>query len=617
MKRFTNRNLLLAMALLLSALLAGGCAGNKDVPISDVPAPPPPMQKADATLDLFADQAQAPELPAALTRLLPEQADMLIAVPSIEKLEAAWDDLHDMMADLEEDTDMPTFAKLVEEMELEFYDQIRQDQPLAVALTLPNMMAGVEMSWVAVLPWLGDGQGLGQIAEAMSPMHLQLEQGYLRMEKTGEYVPAEAPTPLVDFLQPGALTVAMDLEKVWKDYEPMMGFAMMGLTMPQTDPETGEAGDPAMTQDEAQALAEGLRTFFGSADVLALGADLSGGSARLTEELHMLPGSTLDPLPQPDFQKALDLTRYLDGDADWVMAYSVEPGQFLELYKDMYRTMLVDTYTDSGMMDEEAAGNLVDTYFQSMEMYMAPTAATVNLDLEKGRLSGAGLQVTDQGEQLMEMQLQMIELANANQRMLTIAALPIRKIAGVDVMSWEYQWHQEGLAEMIEQQVAKETDAEMDMDDEEMSMVLKVVADLMPRVSMAHKDGLVFWALDEDLGSMEQMLMKAGSGLGRPHARLAGLAELAGDDCQGVFDGDLSQAIALGLQIAREIAPEDVPELELQAIPASYILAIGEKHVGVDFRFGLAGLMDFVATMEEMEDADDGAEETQEETASE
>jgi hypothetical protein len=549
---------------------------------------------------------KAPRLPEALVKMLPAEADMLIVVPSVDELEAAWEELRAGISRIEEDNDMPPFQELVADMHHNVYDNLDHDKPLAFALNVPNMMmGGGEMVWTGVLPWRGDLAEAQAMVEEMDPHHMQLIDGYLQVTAQAQDNPAEKPTPLVDFVQPGAVCLAMDLASIWEDYEPMMGFAMMGMTQPQYDPETGEPGDPPMTQDEAQAMADGLRQFFGSADVLALGLGLEDGAMRLVEEIHMLPGSALDPLPQPDFKQALELTRFLDDEADWAMAYAIEPGQFLELYKEMYGSLLADTYSNTGMMDQDASRKLVDTYFQAIDMYMAPTAVAIDLDAEKGRFNGTGIQINDQGHKMLEMQKSMIDLVNSSQDMLVIEPIKTIKIAGTEVHSWDYRWNEGALEQMIQSQAHQHGGA-MDEDDrEDMALVMQTMYGLMPRVSVAERDGMIFWSMGQDMDPMEDMLEAAKKKKGKPHQRLAKLAKQAGPHCQGVFDGDLGLAIATGLQIAREIAPEDVPALEMSPIPASYSLVIGETHVGVDFRLGFAGLLDFMAAMNEWDESND------------
>ena len=540
---------------------------------------------------------KAPKLPDEVVKLLPPQADILVVVPSLEGLESAWDEMRAMMARVEEDNDMPPFRELLAGMDVPIHEFMDWKKPVTFAVTLPNMMAGVEMQWTGILPWRGNQEDLKALAEGLPSTQVKLERGYLVMSQNLPEDSAGDPTPLVDFLQPGAICAAMDLEKVWSDYEPMLGFAMMGMTMPQTDPETGEPGEPAMTQSEAEALAEGLRTFFGSVDVLTLGADLSQGTMRLVEELHMLPGATLDPLPQPDFQQALDLTRYLDPDADWAMAYSVDPGQFMELYEQIYGGTLADTYAETGLMDEEAAQQMVDTYFEALDMYMTPSAMTVSLDPAQRKYRATAIQRVQGGTDLFAMQKQMIEQITASQEMLSLNLLEPRTLDGVEVQSWEVALNEDALNKMMAQEDGPEA-----MDAQEMAAMLKTMAQLLPRCSMAQRDGLVFWCLDQDLAPMEQMLVKSRKGKGKVHKGLGDLAREAGDQCQGVFQGDLAKVITLGLEIAHDIVPEKVPALELSSIPVSYLLSVGETSVGVDLRFGLSGMMDFVAAMEKFDE---------------
>jgi len=117
----------------------------------------------------------------------------------------------------------------------------------------------------------------------------------------------------------------------------MLDFGLMAMSQPQPPAEgETEPGEPQMSPEQTAATGEMIRNFFNSVDVLSMGMDLKDGQIVFTEKLATLTGTPLAPLAQPDFQEALELSRYLDPDAQWAAAYALELGGIMDMYKGFY-----------------------------------------------------------------------------------------------------------------------------------------------------------------------------------------------------------------------------------------------------------------------------------------
>jgi hypothetical protein len=538
----------------------------------------------------------AGDLPDQLTRLLPEDAEIVLVVPSVDEVERIWAEVQALAAEFDPDEadEMPPFSEILSAIPAPYNESLDRGRPLAMAAHLPDLMAGQEVSYsfvVPVLPGDTDWQGLGAMLQMPTVLH---QDGYLLLSLLPEFTPGQGPVSLMKHLPAGAVQAALDMKKIWAKYGPMVEFGLGMAAQPQQGPD-GQPADPAMTQEETQALARMVSDFFSSTEALALGIDLMDGQAHLNESLVVQAGSALAPGPQPDFNAALELTRLLPRDADWSMAYAVDLKGLVEIYKDFYTISLTRNLGMAGGDPDFPMATFLEAYFQALDLTMAPTAMTVDMDHD--RMAARSIIRTDRAQEYLALQEQILGQMGETFQFLVPERRDGLKVEGMDVIAWDFTWDSAALAQMA---------GAAEMPDEDAAEVLTAMTELyqqlLPGTRTVVKDDLIFLCMDRDENALADMIKQSKQRRGAPNPDLVRLAKRAGPRCQAVFQGDMAPLMNMIFEIAEEFGDEDLPALELDPIPASYVLSVGDNTYTVSYQVGLRGLGKFIQAMDELEE---------------
>lgn len=549
-----------------------------------------------------AAQLQAAELTDQLAHFLPEKADGLLVVPSLEELDLAWSQVRSLTADLmdEDDEPMPRLDELLASIPEPYGEALDHTRPLAAAFTVPNPMTGQEMGYWLVLPVLpsdADFQGLAQIMGL--PTALQ-KKGYLLLSSQTDFVETAGPARLSGMLPDGVVQLSLDLQSLWAQFGPMLDFALAAASAPQAAlaDSTGAAPQPAMTQEQTQATGQMVRDFFMSADVLAMGMDLRDDELVFTEEFSVLAGSPLDPPSQPDFDQALELTRLLPRDADLVVAYAMDLPGLMDMYKKYYIVSMAPMLEAMGQAGGASSDELLAPSLAALDNALATTA------LALGRQGDSFLcqYVTrsDNIQDIIALQKQSMDLMAQSAPFIRIAPVPGLKTEGVEVLGWNYEWDPDAFAAMVEAQGASGV-----QQSESLATVGTIFEKIMPGLRMATRDDLLFVSFGRDLAPLEAMIKESKQRRGAPHPQLAKLSQAAGKDCQAVAYGDLAAMMGLVFEIVEEVTDEELPMLDLSPLPITEVVRVGHGKYGVDYRVGLQGMVDFIKAMEAMDEDDD------------
>lgn len=552
-----------------------------------------------ATCFALVPTVQAVELPDQLVKFLPANPEILMVVPSVQEVDRAWNEVRALAADFAEEGDepLPSLEEVLGEKAAEFYAIVDQERPIALAVSAANVMGGQDPLFYGIIPIKDSDLDLEALALEFGAPTLILENGYLLVSQDPEFVPAATTSKLLAHLPQGTMLFCVDLARLWGTFSPMLDFALMSATTPPA-PADGETqpSEPVVTPEQTMAMGDMVRIIMESADVLAMGMDLRDKTAYLSEEFIVLPGSSLAPPAQPVFRQALELTRLLPPDADWSMAYSLEMGGILELYKDFYLTALEMQYADLAEQTGLNLAEFMEAYFQSLDLVMAPTAMA--LDLDRQAVKAQYVMQTSEVQAIIDMQNHLMDLFSEGGPMLKITQVNGLKVEGLEVHAWDYEWDLESLMTMA----AASVDSSDAPEAEELAKMAIILQEFLPGMRMVSKDDLLFVNLGTDLSPLTRMVQQASKGRGEVHPGLAKLAQEAGPDCQGVFQGDLGVILTMIFEIAEEVSGEDLASLKIDPMLMSYALKINDRSYGMNYQVDLKGMAGFIAAMEELED---------------
>jgi hypothetical protein len=189
---------------------------------------------------------QAGDLPDQLTKLLPDNAEVVLLVPSLNEAQRLWDEVRVLVTEIdpEEGEDMPPFAELLGSIPEPYGEALDWTRPLALGINVPNMMAGQQANYSIALPVLksdADWQGLSQMVQMPTVME---QDGYLLISSLPEYTPGQGPTDLLSNLAAGTVQAAVDMEKLWAVFGPMVDFGLAMAAQPKAGPD-GQPAEPA------------------------------------------------------------------------------------------------------------------------------------------------------------------------------------------------------------------------------------------------------------------------------------------------------------------------------------------------------------------------------------
>lgn len=550
---------------------------------------------------VFVPISMAIELPDELVRFLPGSPDVLIVVPSLNEAERAWAEAREMIMEVTDEPgeDIPSIRDILLKMNPEAPNMLMWDKPIALAISVPNIMMGGQPQFALVAPVNHEDYDFQTLSEPFEMPVLQFDGDYALFSENPEYVQATAPSPLLDRLPEGPVAMCANMQTLWSQLSPMLDFGLMAMNAPKA-PVEGEDTPPApeMSPEQVAAMGDMIRTAMDSADMLTLAVDIRDNYLHFTEEFVTLPGSALDPREQPDFQTALELTKLVDPKADWVGAYALDVDNLINLYKDFY---LLSLQQDLAKMNTDLDLDLVgvmEDYFKTMDQFMVPGAFAMNINGDE--LDISYVLATDDAQGIIDQQMESLEKYGELIPFLINHDIDESKINGHKVVGWDFQWDADAMRTMMSNQMG---DKAQDEDAQQvMTAVMGFYQKFMPGMRMMATDEHFFMVMGRDTDPLKDMSKLAERNKGKVQKDLAKTAKMAGRHCQAVFKGDLAPLMVLAFEMVEEFSDEDFPALDLDPMPLSYTVRVDDLAYGVDYKMGLKGLPRFIEAMESLDD---------------
>ncbi len=544
-------------------------------------------------LSQVAVAAQKFDLPGNAEKLLPADAAALVAVTSANELA---DQVVEIMnaIDATDAGSRPELIGMFTDPLGGLASSLDLDRPVIVAFGLPNLMGGGEPPYTIIVPMLKAVTDVTELDTKDEYVAFATEGRYLALSTDPAYVPSATPPELTGHLASGVATITLDLETVVLNFRP---FIEMGLAGIPSGPEAD------MTTEEAAALAGTIRKVMDSVTRLDLSLGRDDELITWFTGLGFKPGTAMDPGPQPEFKRAIELTKALPKDADFYQVIALDQTRMFATFRDYY--MLTMKNSLKGMDDEHSAryGAWVEKYVEMMDLWANPMAASLRLD-GTGMTGHMIMEVAD-ADAAVERMTEILEGMTALDIGYTLNRLDDEKIEGAKFRIWDIDFDLEQFEATMPQGDSPAMTGTARMQAEQMVSILRKI---MPRVYLGTKDGKFFMASDDDSADLAKMVKSAGK-RGKPIAAVKDIAKQTGPNCQQVITGDMLAILNWMTELLEEMDEQQHDVVAGNPIPFQASVTVGTDEFGFDMGMNLSALGRLIAAIEEMEAlGDEGAE---------
>ena len=453
--------------------------------------------------------------------------------------------------------------------------------PFLLSLRMPPVMLQQEPVATAIFPIISDIEDIGFFTQDPSTMAWAQDYGCLALSTDPDYIPSETPPALLSSMLDGIVSASLDLNGL---FETNRGVIEMGLGSAQMMAAADTSMAKEVSPEQVEAYVGLARVLIDSLKRLDLAVDLVDRDFNFQAQFTVAPGGMLDLGPQPDFNRALELTRLLPADADFVQASALDQSLSFEYFKEFSAMSLMNSQPDMTAEQQAAFNEWVENYYLAMMMSNAPYATSVTND---GAL--AIQYVVQVGDPSAALALVTKVIAGYSQLGLGIAfdRQSDSTIGDVGVSNWSLNLD----SELFENEGA---------DDDDWMQIMKMMEYIGDELHACAHDGLLFFSFDRGTEGLAAMLQQQADGGSPVNAKMAALAAKSGPACRQTAAGDLSAFVqwigyAAGVEVARTEGQ----------IPFSSVITsdgpVGGFELGVNLD-GMGKLMAFFEAMEELEE---------------
>ncbi len=480
-------------------------------------------------------------MPKDMSRLLPAQADGVLGIASMEKLDALWRDILPEGMDEEEASLLPFFAEAL----LGFEDMIDPGKPLLITTRILSAMDTQGILFTLILPIKNEDQDFSQV-EGFEEFLIIREGDYIGVSTDPDWQPTSE-TPLwAKELRDGVLTASLDLESVVETYRPLIE---MGLGAMESQAQNGTGMGEINSVEETMATVKMLRALLESVAGLEIVLDEDGNSIRKELLFSTKPGSPLAPGPQPSFDEALNLTRFLPGGENLLVVSALDQSAQMELWAESY---LATVHSEMETLDSETGERYAQwstEYLNTMEINFLPAAMT--LRVEKDNSSFQHLlrsnNVQEDWKQLVHLADGLHDLGNG----VDLAKIDTQDVDGHEVLGWAVTWQEDEIQNMVDSNVGAAQENPM------MASNLMGLLRFAPgNIYMAHIDNYILVCGGPNADLIQQLVRNVAKGKGQVDPRVKKALKNAGSGMQMATVGDLNALVQVIMEIAEEFGDE-------------------------------------------------------------
>jgi hypothetical protein len=423
----------------------------------------------------------------------------------------------------------------------------------------------------------------------------QVSGAYVGMTTAAAYPAVGGTSALAQDLPDDPIVARADLAALIALYRPLVEMGMMAMSQPGAMAQIDSTGTmPQMTPEMIAAVQDLMRDLMDSLRQLDISIGHAGELTRVRSALTAVPGSILEPGPQPDFAEALPLTRFIPPHVPLVQASALDVSSVWSHFTELYRHLA--TFTNEAMPEETAAAYAawMADGLQLTDLWGRTYAVGLGADADGMRIYG--VMEHPAAEAALQRIIDYYSRINGLGLGVSLAEQPQRNLAGVAVRSFEFTIDPTKLAELAEPPASGTDESTSPAE------IAELVDRLYPTIWATALPGHVVFAADPDAAAMGDLIQQVQSGRGSVRADVQAAAAAAVPGTQSLVVGDLRQLVAA--LIAWLSFLEEEPPAVPPGDPIPVVMTQGLRGTTWDFALesDLAGIVDIIAVLEEMGD---------------
>ena len=485
-------------------------------------------------------------MPKDMKALLPAQADIVLAVSSLDELDDLW---REILPD-SPDRDEASLSQFIENINPEFIEYVDRDKPFLAIANLKSIMGDSPFLITGMLA-LKDSDFEVSMVPGLEKFNPVRKGDYLAVSTDPDWAPAEETPAWARTVREGLLSTSINLTRM---VEANRMTIEMGLSMMENP-------DLAKNAETAEASAKLLRVMIDSIEGLDFVFNEKGDNLYKDINLRLKPGSALEPGPQPSFKDALKMTRFLPGGESLLTVSAYDQSEQADLYRDYY---LATMRAAMELMDPPTAERYEEWftgYVDALTITFAPSVMTLNVEKDNSRF----LHIIKSNNAEADYNT-MVNLGDTMNRFaMGLELLPIapdpyngHEIAGWTIIRNDTDWdnilNREGNATL---------------DDPLTSTGLLSILRLLPgNLYLSRVDEYLLFSGGKDSAMMEELIRRVEKGKGNVDPRLKKINKERGGHVQYASAGDLNTLLAVIIEMTEELSGrEDIPWLSDKPLP--------------------------------------------------
>jgi hypothetical protein len=338
-----------------------------------------------------------------------------------------------------------------------------------------------------------------------------------------------------------------------------------------------------------------VRALVSSVDRLDMGLGGKGEMMRLDTRLAVLPDSPLSPGPQPDFAKALELSRMLPDGGNFLLAIAMDMTPQFDIFKDFYLLNMRREAEKLGAERGEAYAAWFEEYLAMAPMWAHPLAASYRF-AEEGMIAHAVMESPDARADVDRLTKMLGMLSDAGVG-LTLESLPPAEVHGAEVRNWKISFDSEEMTGFTGSPANPDLSAMGRMQADQVTSVLQKI---VPGLSLAAAGDYVFIVADDDPSRLAGMISAAKKG-GDPAADLARVAQESGPGTQEVVTGDLLAILKWVTAFMDEADQAEMAVLMDNPIPFDAAYTIEGQEFGFAMQMDVPAVQNLIRALDEMD----------------
>ncbi len=496
------------------------------------------------------------EMPQDMKSLLPASADAVLAVSSLEELDALWREVLPHTLD-RQDASLSHYLQLLDPA---FVEHVDRSKPFLAVLNLMPPMGG-EPYQVTGLMALKDNNFEVASVPGLDKFNLIREGQYLAVSTDPYFSPSDLQPAWASELNAGLMSVTLDLTSIIDTYRFLLE---MGLSQMQLQAENSSEELPSL--ETTLATIKLARSFLNSAEGLDLFLSQDGDLVTKDFIFRTQPGSDFAPGPQPSFTEALQLTRFLPGGESLLTVSALDQSSQMNIFMDYY---LATMHSTTALMPPEAA-RLYETwytdYLNTMTISFAPSAMTMRF--EKNNSSFQSIIKSDDAPNDWRKLLDLANRMNGFGMGLEMAVMEAIPFKGHDVSAWQLVPNEEELNNLAT------ADLDLSLDDPLVaSNMVTMLRFLSGNIYLAQVDNYLLFCGGPTQGLMNELIGRVDENKGQVDPRLKKVNK--NGFVQSATVGDLNAALGVVLELVEEMTQGDeIPWITNHPLPFKQTLAI-------------------------------------------